>query len=196
MRPRDNPFAAHRIEALAFRMPKGTTWEEFLERCTAAKWRGAIVGPHGSGKTTLLEQLVPRLREQGFVPHLFRIHTESPLIEKQALLTRVRALRAPDLLLLDGAEQLTTREWLTLHSAASTMAGCLITVHRTSRLPTLLETRTTPELLVELAEELTGDRLSNSEAGALLKRHVGNIRECLRSLYDRRAGMVATPLND
>ncbi len=185
MRPRDNPFAARRIEALAFRLPDGLTWDAFLDRCAAAKWRGAVVGPRGSGKTTLFEQLAPRLRERGFVPHLFRLQAESPIAEKQGLLTRVRSMRAPDFLLLDGAEQLTTREWLTLHSAASSMAGCLITVHRTSRLPTLLETKTSPALLIELAAELTGERLTNADATALYKRHFGNLRECLRTLYDK-----------
>ena len=187
MRPRDNPFAMHRIEALPFRLPSDLTWDTFLDRCAAAKWRGAIVGPHGSGKTTLLEQIAPRARERGFTPHLFRIQAESPIAQKQQMLTRVRALRAPDLLLVDGAEQLTTREWLTLHSAASAAAGCLITVHRTSRLPTLLETKTSPSLLVELACELTGERISNADASALFKRHLGNLRDCLRALYDQRA---------
>jgi hypothetical protein len=185
MRPRDNPFAAHRIEAIPFRFPDGLTWDSFLNRCAEAKWRGAVVGPHGSGKTALFEQLESRIRARGFTPHLVRIQAESPLAEKQALLKRVRDLRAPDLLLLDGAEQFTTREWLTLHSAASAMAGCLITVHRTSRLPTLLETRTSPALLIELAAELTGERLTNADAAAIFKRHFGNLRECLRTLYDQ-----------
>ena len=66
MRPRDNPFTADRLEALPFRLPGGLTWDALLDRCAAAKWRGAIVGPHGSGKTTLLEQLLPRVRARGF----------------------------------------------------------------------------------------------------------------------------------
>lgn len=186
MKPRDNPFASHRIEALAFRLPAGLTWDAFFDRCAGARWRGAIVGPHGSGKTTLLEQLVPRLRERGFKPHLFRVHAETPAADRTAVITRVRTMRAPDFLLLDGAEQFSTREWLTLYSAASPLAGCLITVHRTSRLPTLLETRTTPALLAELTAELTGDPLPEHEAAALHKRHLGNLRECLRTLYDRQ----------
>lgn len=187
MRPRDNPFASHRIERLAFRLPAGLTWDDFLARCAAAKWRGAIVGPHGSGKTTLLEQLVPHLRARGFTPHLVHIRANTPATEKAALLARIRPMRAPDFLLLDGAEQLSTREWLTLYSAASPLAGCLITVHYTSRLPTLLETQTSPALLTELASELTGEFLLDTDATALFKRHRGNLRECLRTLYDQHA---------
>jgi energy-coupling factor transporter ATP-binding protein EcfA2 len=187
MKPRDNPFASHRLESLAYRLPGGLTWDALLSRCAAMRWRGAIVGPHGSGKTTLLEQLAPRLRERGFTPHLFQITADSTLAEKEAVLARVRTLHAPNLLLLDGAEQFSTREWLRLHSAASPMAGCLITVHRTSRLPTLLETKTTPALLAELAAELTGERLADTDVVALFKRHLGNLRECLRTLYDQHA---------
>jgi hypothetical protein len=32
---------------------------------------------------------------------------------------------------------------------------------------------------------LTGERLSNADAAALFKRHFGNLRECLRTLYDQ-----------
>jgi hypothetical protein len=187
MKPRDNPFASHRIEALPFRLPTGLTWETFLDRCAAAKWRGTIVGPHGTGKTTLLEQLVPRLRQRGFTPLLFRVTAETSTAERVSIIDRVRTMRAPDFLLLDGAEQFSTREWLTLYSAAGSLAGCLISVHRTSRLPTLLETKTTPALLTELATELTGGAFYTDEIAALFQRHQGNLRECLRALYDRHA---------
>lgn len=187
MKPRDNPFSSHRLEALPFHFPDGLDWESFLGRCEAAKWRGAIVGPQGSGKTTLFDQLAPRLRDYGFFPRLFRIHSDSPLAEKQAVIKQARELRNPEFLLLDGAEQFTTREWLLLNSAANNAAGFLITVHRTSRLPMLLETRTTPALLSDLAAELTGERLHQADASALFKRHLGNLRECLRALYDQYA---------
>jgi len=187
MKPRDNPFASHRIENLAFRLPGGLTWDTFLERCAAAKWRGTIVGPHGSGKSTLLEQMFPHLRQRGFTPLLFRVNAETSTVERISIIDRVRTMRAPDFLLLDGAEQFSTREWLTLYSTAGALAGCLITVHRTSRLPTLLETKTSPALLTELTAELTGNPLPELEATALFRRHFGNLRECLRTLYDRHA---------
>lgn len=187
MKPRDNPFASHRLENLAFRLPNGLTWDAFLARCAAANWRGTIVGPHGSGKSTLLEQMLPHLRRRGFTPLLFRVNAETSTAERVSIIDRVRTLRAPEFLLLDGAEQFNTREWLTLYSAASPLAGCVISVHRTSRLPTLLETKTSPALLVELTAELTGNPLPEQEAVTLFRRHLGNLRECLRALYDRYA---------
>lgn len=187
MNPRDNPFAAHRIERLPFRLPGGLTWDALWARLAVSKYCGAIVGPHGSGKTTLLEQLVPELKARDFTPHLVRLTMSSTAAERNALLTHVRRLRAPDLLLLDGAEQLSTREWLSLRSAVSNLAGCIITVHRACRLPTLLETVTSPALLDELAAELSGSSLPGREAAALHVRHRGNLREVFRELYDRWA---------
>ena len=83
-----------------------------------------ITGETGAGKTTLLEQLAPRLRQRGFTPLLFRVTAETSTAERVSIINRVRTMRAPDFLLLDGAEQFSTREWLTLYSAASPLAGC------------------------------------------------------------------------
>jgi ABC-type lipoprotein export system ATPase subunit len=184
---RENPFAADRIEQLEYRFPEGS-WETLVAKLETMGWRGAIVGPHGSGKTTLLEQLAPFLEERGFVPHLLKLNAESAMAQKDALLSRARGLRAPDFLLLDGGEQLTTRQWLPLRVAIDALAGCVVTVHRTSRLPTLIETTTSSALLDDLVAELTGGQLPDSEAAVILARHGGNLRNCLRELYDRFAG--------
>jgi GTPase SAR1 family protein len=181
---RDNPFSAERVAQLRFRFAEGD-WTALLQRLEALKWRGTIVGPNGSGKTTLIEQLVPHIEDRGFVPRLMRLRTESTLPEKEALLAEARTFRAPDFLLLDGAEQLTTRQWLPLRVAIDALAGVVVTVHRTSRLPTLLELGTTPALLDDLVSELTGSELQPGEAAAILLRHRGNIRDSLRELYER-----------
>lgn len=187
MKARDNPFAAQRIERLAFRLPSGDGWDAFLARLEANAWRGAIVGPHGAGKTTLLEQLAPHLAARGFDAHVLTLRAESTTADKQTLLA-ASALRSPAFLLLDGAEQLTTRQWLTLHSATQGAAGCLITQHRVGRLPTVLQIEPSPDLLEDLTYELTSAWLPEGEARRLFLRHQGNIRECLRELYDRWAG--------
>lgn len=188
MKAIENPFASQHLERIPFCFPAGDGWEAFLERLAASQWRGSVVGSHGSGKTTLLEQLAPRLAERGFVPRLFILRSEGTMHEKRALLETVRPMRAPDFLLIDGAEQLSTREWLPLNAAAHHCAGAVLTLHRAGRLPVILETATNPALLEHLVSEVSGARLPPGEAAALFQRHRGDLRACLRELYDRWAG--------
>lgn len=189
IKARENPFASDRIENLAFRFPDGVTWEALLERLEANQYCGAIVGSQGSGKTTLLEQLVPQLEARGFRPEIFRLRPETSMREKERLPERLRQIEKPGFILLDGAEQLSTRLWLPVRSAASRAAGFIVTVHRVSRLPVLFECVTDPMLLDELVEDLTGGRLPAKEAPNLFARHSGNLRDALRELYDRWAGI-------
>jgi hypothetical protein len=188
MSARENPFASHRIEALPYVFPPGLEWAHLLAAFEAASWRSAIVGPSGTGKTQLLEQLAPHLEARGFRPHLRTLRAECTLADKQALIAEVGALAAPDFLLLDGAEQLTTRHWLSLHAAARGCAGCIITLHRAGRLPTAIETGSSPALLITLVEQLCEATLPEGEAELLFRRHLGNLRDCLRELYDRWDG--------
>src|SRR3954452_12446119 len=180
MKARDNPFATQHTEKLAYRLPAGVTWPSLLEKLKAQEYTGSIVGPHGTGKTTLLEQFIPHLKELGFEPHLIHLKTESSMREKEALPAVLRRFARPAFILLDGAEQLSTRHWLPVRAAASTAAGFLVTVHRISRLPTLVECETSPELLADLVQELTGECFPPEHAGELMSRHFGNIRACLR----------------
>ena len=184
----DNPFSAERLENLAFRFPAAVTWDTLLARCAESGWRSAIVGPPGSGKSILIAQLAPHLEARGFTPRLFHLGAESRRAHRDAILAEVRPMRAPDFLLIDGAEQLNTREWLILRSAIDSLAGCIITQHRTGRLATVLETGTSPALLEDLAAELTGGRLPVGEATSIHTRCRGNLRDGLRELRDRWAG--------
>lgn len=184
MKARDNPFATQRTEKLAYRMPGGLTWPVLLERLKAQEYCGSIVGRHGSGKTTLLEEFIPHLKKLGFEPQLIQLKTESSMREKEALPTVLRRITKPAFILLDGAEQLSTRHWLPVRSAASGAAGFLVTVHRVSRLPTLVECDTNPDLLSALVKELTGQALPPEQAVEMMSRHFGNVRACLRELYD------------
>ena len=184
----DNPFSAERLETLAFRFPAGVTWDTLLARCAESGWRSAIVGPPGSGKSMLIAQLAPHLEARGFTPRLLRLDAESRRAHRDAVLADARQMRAPDFLLLDGAEQLNTREWLILRSVIDSLAGCIITQHRTGRMATLIETGTTPALLEDLAAELTGGRLPVGEAAGIHVRCRGNLRDGLRELRDRWAG--------
>ena len=185
---RENPFATSQIENIPFRFPPGVNWDVLLNRLQAQEWCASIVGGNGSGKTTLLEQLVPHLEARGFAPVFLRLSAESSMREKEQLPTRLREIRKPQFILLDGAEQLSTRHWLSVRAAASQAAGLVVTVHRSSRLPVVLELDTNPNLLEDLVQELTGGRLPDQEAQTILHRHRGNVREAFRELYDRWAG--------
>lgn len=188
MTARENPFATCHLERIPFRFPNGVTWETFLKKLEELKWCASIVGGNGAGKTTLLEQIIPHLKARGFEPVVFRLQTESGGKEKDRLTDKLREVKKPGFILLDGAEQLSTRQWLPIRGAASEAAGFIVSVHRTSRLPVALELDTSPKLIESLVESLTGASLPDDEAGALFHRHRGNIRECLRELYDRWAG--------
>ena len=184
MKARQNPFARHRTEKLSYRLPPGTTWEGLLERLKIQGNVGAIVGRHGAGKSTLLEEFQPHLRKLGFQPHLIRLTSETSMREKEALPGVLRQFVKPAFILLDGAEQLSTRHWLPVRSAAGVAAGFLVTVHRVSRLPTLFECDSSSALLENLVKELSGKPLPLEHASELLARHFGNIRDCLHELYE------------
>ncbi len=188
MTARENPFATDRVARLAFRFPAGQKWEAIVARLAEQGNVGAIVGRHGSGKTLMLEQLAPHLAAAGFEPVLFRLSSESSMRDKERLSSELRKVVKPGFILLDGAEQLSTRLWLPLRAAASQAAGFVVTVHRVSRLPILLECETNVALLQDIVQELAGAGLIPMDAENLMLRHHGNIRDCLRELYERWDG--------
>lgn len=188
MNARENPFSSALADALPFHFSPGDSWEALLSRLEVNGWRGSIVGSHGTGKTTLLKELAPRLAAYRHEPRLFAVRSHTGADDKRHLLAAIRTLAAPVFPLIDGAEQLNTREWLTLHAASAACAGCVITVHRASRLPVLLETKPTVALLNTLVDALCSAPLPEGEAEGLFFRHRGNLRECLRELHDRWAG--------
>jgi len=191
VRARDNPFRSELVLTLRFRL--GGSWDALLARFEGLGRRGAIVGPHGSGKTTLLEDLAPRFREAGFTLRPLRLDTETPRFEPGFLDRFFASLGPRDLLLFDGAEQLGALAWHHFERRSRAAAGLLVTTHRPGRLPTLIETSTTPELLETLVAQILGDAASELRPGmsALFERHRGNLREALRELYDRYAAVGA-----
>ncbi len=184
----ENPFSPERLQRLPFRFSGAGTWENLLARLETNQHCAAIVGQAGTGKTTLLHQLAERLSERGFVPRLFELTPESGMSDREQLVEAVREIRAPEIILLDGAERLTTRQWLPLRAAASQAAGFIVTLYRVGRLPTLLECETSAGLLEELVHDLAESRLPKGEAATVMTRHRGNLREVLRELHDRWAG--------
>jgi len=194
MRARDNPFRTDRVLQVRYRPLRGN-WDDLLSKLRALGYRAAIVGPQGSGKTTLLEDLAPRLRERGYGVRDLRLDTETPRFAPGFLDRFVASLTPCDVVLFDGAEQMGPIAWRLFRHRCRAAAGLVITGHRPGRLPTLIETATTPELLAALVGEILGNEAREVEPilPDLYARHEGNLRDALRELYDRYAASASGP---
>ncbi|HEV3028222.1 MAG TPA: hypothetical protein VG457_11655, partial [Planctomycetota bacterium] len=146
MRARDNPFRSDQVLSIRYRLQSGT-WNELLQRFDALGRRAAIVGREGSGKTTLLEDLAPHFRDRGESVRELRLDAEMPGFEGKYLHDFFASLTPRSMILLDGAEQLGRRAWSQFERRSRGAGGLLVTLHQPGRLPTLMETRTSPELL-------------------------------------------------
>jgi len=185
-RPADNPFAGHCIEGLAYRFD-GLGLTALRQRLNEMGGRSAIVGLKGSGKTTLLEHLASVLPGE---PVVVRIEGSCRHPWRTARDQLPRPVTPNHLVLVDGGEQLGPIGWRLLLRATRHARYFVATLHRPGRLPTLIECRTEPTLLRSLVEELApadASALAPSLEG-LFQRHGGNIRSCLRELYDVYAG--------
>ena len=185
MRARDNPFAAERIQTIRYR-PLHTTFDRMLARLHELNYRAAIVGPEGSGKTTLLEDLQKILQQKGLRANLIFVNDTSHF-DSPACRHLLSELTRDTLLLLDGADLIRRADWSLLKRHTITHAyGLLITSHQRGLLPTLIECSTTPALLKDIVAGLLppGRTISADFLNSLHQRHQGNLRACLRELYD------------
>ena len=188
MRARDNPFGADRIERIRYRFT-GASLDALLTRLDEMNYRAAIVGPEGSGKTTLLEDLRQALERKGRRSRLLFVNDASPLPEAECR-RFLSELVPQELVLLDGADAIRRSSWFLFrrHTVAHA-AGLIVTSHRPGLLPTLIECSTTPTLLKEIVADLTPQTrvIPPTVLDDLHRRHRGNLRACLRELYDLRA---------
>lgn len=187
---RENPFRVERVLTVRYR-PLDTDWVSLLTRTRELGYRAAICGPEGSGKTTLLEDLAQRLESAGRPTCWLQLRRETRASSRQQLDQYLASATGDDLLLVDGSEQLGPLEWQRLKRRSRQHAGLIITTHAPGRLPTLIECRTTLPLLASIVAQLVpadADSL-HSELPGLMARHTGNIRLCLRELYDRYAAI-------
>ncbi len=185
MRARDNPFSAHRIERITFR-PLGPSFDQLMDELTRMQYRAAIIGTHGSGKTTLLAQIRQHLSRGGFTVKSIFTSLDQPLI-RQDRGEFLAELKPGEIVLLDGADHLSLLAWQRFkRSVLRSAGGLIITSHKASLMPTLLECSTTERLLAELVEELLDGphRIGQVDLLGIYTEHDGNIRDCLRHLYD------------
>lgn len=188
-RPADNPFATHRVDNLRYRFGGGFI-ADLGGRLQQLDGRGAIVGPEGCGKTTLLEELAVVLAAEHVMVRLPGSCGRPWAAARAQLPIQITADHA---VLIDGAEQLGPIGWRRLMRATRPAGYVVATLHRPGRLPTLHECRTDTRLLGDLVEELVPDdaQALAPRLGELFDRHEGNIRLCLRELYDMYAGRSA-----
>jgi hypothetical protein len=188
MRACDNPFRSERILTLRYRLD-GATWPELLARCECLGYRAAIVGPYGSGKTTLLEDLEPQLSERGFGTRFIQLRHEDPARRRHLVNRLAGTITTRDVVLFDGAEQLSGLAWQWFCWRTRHARGLIITMHRPGRLPILWECRTSAPLLAALASDLLAcdQNEFRPRAEALFAAHQGNLREALRDCYDMAA---------
>jgi hypothetical protein len=186
VKARDNPFATARVLRLRYRVQ---SWPALLDRLAGFNYRAAIVGREGSGKTTLLEDFAPRLEERGFAVLRLFVNRDTERAGPAVFGALRTNVTSRTIVLLDGAEQLSVLQWLRVRLITRRAAGLVITSHRPGLLPTLMECRTSPELLGGLMHELLGDAAESyaARAPALFLKHNGNLRDVLRAFYDEAA---------
>jgi hypothetical protein len=185
VKARDNPFRVERVRTFRYR-PLDGSWDELLQRLKQADYRGALVGPEGSGKTTLLEDMAERLRLRGRPSRWLQIRRETRRDGGRLVDQFLQGALTEDVLLVDGVEQLGPLTWRRLRRKSRAHAGLVITTHAAGRLPTLVECRTSSRLLEEIVAKLAPAEFDCLRPGlpALFERHAGNVRLCLRELYD------------
>lgn len=185
MNARTNPFASRQMESLDYQctdMPL----KEIMARLQTLHYRAAIVGPEGSGKTTLLETIGNRLRETGFKTVFIKFDTENNRLNKNLFIPDRQIPFHRHAFLIDGAEQLSRLSRIRLYASAKKAGALVITSHRTTKLPILVQTSTSPALLYDLVLKLVGQQKMTGwqEINRLFEIHNGNIRLALRTLYD------------
>lgn len=184
---RDNPFRMQRIEALRYRLDDDG-WQQLLTRFAANRWRGVLVGPHGSGKTTLREEIEARLRADGWEVRPLVIG-DGDVLRWSILRDFITGTSERTLLSIDGLDRIGAVLWWRFQRAARAVGGILATSHLAGRLPTLHRHQTSAALLRELVQDLVADHGDGhtwvaQRCDELFARHHGDVRACLRQLYD------------
>jgi len=197
MNARDNPFRSECVEAVGYRFVDGGSWEELMARLVELDCRAALVGPDGSGKSTLLDELAGRLADVGFAVKRLFLNDERVLrcgpartsVQAGRLKEVMAELSGDEIVLFDGADLLGRLAWARFKRRSRRAAGLIVTSHRAGLLPMLVECRTTPELLHDVAAELlgSGGLGLRDRTDALFEEHRGNVRDALRALYDIHA---------
>ena len=192
---KDNPFAMGRVHALGYQ-PQELSWESIDARLEQLNFTAAITGPHGSGKTTLLEHLETRLADKGIETQKLFVSNDVKL-PRRTIHQTILSMPHGGVLLFDGACHLSRWRWRQVKQlAAKRNIGLIITSHDEGMLATLMRCETNPALLSNLVDQLTENQppFTEQTLTELYHTHRGNLRDCLRQLYDDYA-ISAVPSN-
>ena len=179
-----NPFRMSCIEAIPYQFLQADM-HTLMQRFQAHHYRGVLVGPHGSGKTTLREQIERALRQAGMVVHPIVISGDDR-VSWTYVQDHLHQVNPQAVISIDGIDRFNPLLWWRFQRAMRHQRGILATSHVVGRLPLLHLHATTPELLMFAVRSLTDehDHFTKDHCRTLFERHHGNIRDCLRELYD------------
>jgi hypothetical protein len=185
MRAKDNPFKVSSLEKIEF-VFNNTDWPELLERLKVMNYRGALVGHHGSGKSKLLNEFEQKLIDKDFRIRKLFLNMDTRKFPPGFLPTFYSKLTANDIIMFDGAEQLSKMAWNRFEKKSSAAGGLVITCHEPGMLPTLIETESSVELFKRILAGIAPEEVDSlgNELEPLLKKHSGNLRDAFRELYD------------
>ena len=185
MLARENPFRLDKIRRLDFRL-NGYTWDSLWDKLSEMNFRAAIVGGHGSGKTTLLEKLQPKITAKGYKTKMAFANQDKPYLRSDLKMI-LADMDNWDICLLDGADHLPAFSFRSLKQAfIKADKGLIITVHKPSKLPTLIKCSPDLELFKDIISELLRDHPlpTDQEISLIYNCHRGNLREALWDMYD------------
>jgi ABC-type dipeptide/oligopeptide/nickel transport system ATPase component len=190
VKAKDNPFTTGRVRRALPYDPTwvGTDWPQLLAELEVKGRRVGIIGPHGSGKTTFLDTLADRLRQQGRGVHMVFLNRENRQIDHSLWEAIQEVGINGETLLMDGYEQLSWRSRLRLEQMTRSAGALIVTAHRRTRYPTLLQTGTEAVMFQQFVRRLAPSApWSAEELEAIFKQCRGNVREALWVCYDRYA---------
>jgi len=149
----------------------------------------SIRGPHGAGKSTLLSHLADRWEDRGMAVERVRLRTRGDM--SRAMVCIGRASDA-GLVCIDSWELAGGfARWMACRKARSVGCRLLVTEHRRTGLPVLIECHTTVALLGKIVSRLPdhnswfGTLIDEADIEAAFALSGGNLREAIAELYDR-----------
>ncbi|MCA9246392.1 MAG: hypothetical protein KDA42_04730 [Planctomycetales bacterium] len=184
----ENPFSTRYIRpgALEYQFDGPSSTQPLIERLRALNWRAAIIGPHGCGKSTLLATLLPVMRDAEREVLPVSLHDGERRLPQP--LRQASRWHPDTLVVVDGYEQLSRwSRWRLRRSIQKYGAGLLVTAHKPTNLPILLNIEPTEARFQQIVHQLLGKRLppiNDQQLAELFANHRGNMREALFDLYD------------